>query len=155
MSYPKLLFGQIAVEKSFCSEEDLQKAVENLISQAVRGDTVNLGTIMVEMKLLTDEQVMQILQIQRGSEVREEDKLFGKLAVYHEFCADDDVVECRAIQKDFARQKKSVPRIGELLVKHGKITAQERDAIVSLQFRIKDPDYWKNMEADWQRTREY
>lgn len=152
---PKLLFGQLAVEKGYCTQEQLDEALQELISRAVRGDTVNLGTVLVEKNILTGDQVREILKLQQATNIRKEDSLFGKLAVYHEFCESEDIAEARSEQEDAIRKKTTVKRIGEILVKNGKLTPQQRDAIITLQFRIKDPDYWKSMEADWQRSREH
>lgn len=149
MAHQKLLFGQIAVEKGFCAQDDVTSAVGVLISRAVRGDNVNLGTIMIELGLITREQVEDVVTTQQITRIRKEDSTFGKLAVYHDFCNDDDIEFARTLQDDFASRGKPVPRIGEILVKHGRIKPQERDAVISMQFRIKDPDYWSTFEKDF------
>jgi hypothetical protein len=149
MTHQKLLFGQIAVEKGFCVQEDVQSAVDVLISRAVRGDNVNLGAVMVEMGLITKTQVEDVVTAQQLKRIKKEDTTFGKLAIYHEFCTEEDVEFARNLQEDYARRGKPVPRIGEVLVKFGRVKPQERDAIISMQFRIKDPDYWSTFERDF------
>jgi hypothetical protein len=155
MDTPKLLFGQIAVEKRFCTQEQLDQAMKTFIESARRGYTDNLGKVMVALKILTEKQVVEILKIQQAREVGEEDRLFGKLAVQNGFCKEEDIAWALEQQKERVSRKKAALRIGELLVKKGKMKSQERDAILLLMARLNNPNFWKPFESEWQKTQEY
>lgn len=154
MKTSNLLFGRIAVKNGFCTQDEIDEALLKLHDSKERGDTITLGEILKDKSILTDGQVLEILNTQLKTVADREDRLFGQLAVCNEFCTAGEIKECLALQKKYKKRKK-VPRIGELLVKKGFLTEQERDALVHTQRRLQDLMYWKHIEANWQRSREH
>jgi hypothetical protein len=86
------------------------------------------GVHLVRKGILTEEQVMQALERQRGSTVS-----LGRLAFEHGYMDLDGVVAV------LDRQRSEGGRFGELAVKMALLTEPQRDELLALQSRARLP----------------
>lgn len=123
----ELLFGKIAVKLGYITGEQL----EHVIEQQVRSDPpVSLGFLLVKQQLLTQDQIDEILGIQKRSS--RTSSLFGKLVVDHDMVSQRQVNECLRDQ-ELLKRKGYDFRLGELLTKKGYLTLDHLDQILTMQ----------------------
>ncbi len=133
----ELLFGQIALQNGVISGADLSRALTTQSRLSQEGKRVHLGQVLVDLGLLTPAQVNQILALQKFVTLREEDKSFGRLAVINGFLTEAQLQTCLDQQKLAWKGSRRVERIGEIMVRLGMISEQQRDALLERQLRLK------------------
>ena len=131
-----LLFGKIAVNRKYCTADQLEKCI---LLQANSRDRVPLGQILRREGYITEDQHSEILAIQRKnltvidpvSKVSKESILLGKLAVREGLASEADVNLCLRLQaKD--GEKRS---LGEIMVEQGYLTAPQVKQLLSKQHK--------------------
>lgn len=132
----ELLFGQIAIQNGMIRDTDLAHALEVQQREARSGRTVSIGRVMVDLGLLDDAKIETILAIQKFVLLREEDKSFGRLAVANKFISEPQLQRCLDQQKLAWKGKRSMVRIGEIMIQLGLLSVQQRDAILVSQKRL-------------------
>ncbi|NUQ35314.1 MAG: hypothetical protein HUU29_10280 [Planctomycetaceae bacterium] len=131
----ELLFGKIAVSCGFITEEQLQSGLveqRNITRDGLESPVPHLGRIMVRMELLTEEELMTVLAIQRENRARAEmspavrklGMTLGELAVQRGLCTDDQVHEAIEEQAKLERFNLFF-RLGEVLVSKGFMTVDQ------------------------------
>ncbi|MCC6465512.1 MAG: hypothetical protein IT463_09260 [Planctomycetes bacterium] len=137
----EVLFGKIAVSCGFVTEEQLAKAVE---AQESSPEGTHLGKCMVDLGLLTDEELMTVLAIQRENRsrlemspaVRKMGMTLGRLAIEKGYCNEQQVHECIREQAKLERFNLFF-RLGEVMVSRGALTsAQVHDLLQSQNITI-------------------
>ena len=129
-----LLFGQIAVNRKYCTQAQLDKC---LALQANSRDRVPLGQILRREGYVSDDQHSQILALQRRNlsaidpvqKVSKEAILIGKLAVREKFMTEQDVNTCLRLQAR-SGEKRSV---GEIMVEQGFLTPERLKSLLARQ----------------------
>jgi hypothetical protein len=133
-----LLFGRIARKHRFVLPDDLEECL--IIQQKLRlmGGAKRLGEVLIDQEYLSEEHVLWILKRQRGQgEVfAPETTRFGELASLNGFVRPAAVDKGMKVQRKAAKKGESL-RIGEILVAGGEMTPTERDAILTLQKRLR------------------
>ena len=140
------LIGRIAVEKGYVRSGDLDRCV-----RAQVGDPLHragrfiapLGEILVSNGYLSGAQLAEVLDEQRrrlcarsASAARPEDALFGRLVVKEGLAsreAVDAALRFQAVMEELGM--KDIPRLGQVLVERGALTASDVDRIVARQSR--------------------
>lgn len=139
------LIGTLAVEKGWVSQEDVKFAIEKQKAGKF------FGEILLSKQLITIQQLEELLQLQEDSEVRQEDFLFGQIAVQNRFLKAKDVVDSLDLQK----KNKSRESLGVLLKKQGLLNDQQCTAILTSQARIKKNDSSKNKKISCPKCNTY
>lgn len=78
------------------------------------------------------------------------DLLFGKIAITQGFCTQAEVDACLKLQLQMQSPHRTAPKLGELLVEKGHLTALQRDQILKVQrdnLDLIDPIVKKRKEA--------
>jgi hypothetical protein len=125
----EVLFGKIAVSCGFITEEQLGKAVE---SQEKAAEGTHLGKIMVDLGLLSDEELMTVLAIQRENRsrlemspaVRKMGMTLGRLAIEKGYCGEQQVHDAIREQAKLERFNLFF-RLGEVLVSKQILTSEQ------------------------------
>ncbi len=133
----EVLFGKIAVSCGFITEEQLGKAVE---AQENAPDGTHLGKIMVDLGLLSDEELMTVLAIQRENRsrlemspaVRKMGMTLGRLAIEKNYCNELQVHECIREQAKLERFNLFF-RLGEVMVSKQALTADQVHELLQTQ----------------------
>ncbi|MBI4569000.1 MAG: protein kinase, partial [Planctomycetes bacterium] len=129
-----VLFGRLAVEKMFCSEEQVREA---LAAQSEGNGSPRLGDILIERGYLSPAQRERVLAAQEAEAFNETNGLFGHLAVKNGLARQEHVDECLALQKRmFPAKKAATPHLGELLVERGYMSAPDSRAVLRAQERL-------------------
>lgn len=129
-----LLFGRIAINKKYCTQDQLDKC---LALQANSRDRVPLGQILRSEGYITDPQHSEILALQRKNfgamdpvaKASKESLLTGRLAVKMKLMSEADVNTCLRMQAK-AGEKRT---IGEIMVEQGFLTAPQLKSILAQQ----------------------
>lgn len=136
------LFGQIAVELGILSPEKLEEALK---VQASTAPPPPLGLVLMDLRLVSREDLEKILDAQRkiadrhqerGKE-RREDNLFGKVAVGLGFLTQDQLNECLDLQK--REGPESTLRLGELMTRRGMVGPEQVQRVMEVQAGLAVP----------------
>lgn len=130
------LFGQIAVELGILTPEKLEEALK---IQEARSPAPPLGLVLMDLRLVSREDLSRILEAQqalvdrhreRGKE-QHDDQLFGKVAVRLGFVTQDQVMELLGLQ----RREGADPnvRLGELMTRRGLMSPEQVRRVMEVQ----------------------
>jgi len=131
-----LLFGRIAVNRKYCTQEQLDKC---LALQANSRDRVPLGQFLKNEGYITEDQHSEILSLQRKNlavldpvnRASKESLLTGRLAVKMDLMGEDDVNKCLRIQARTGEKRS----LGEIMVEQGYLTAPQLKEILAKQHK--------------------
>jgi DNA-directed RNA polymerase subunit RPC12/RpoP len=131
-----LFFGRIAVNRKYCTQDQVEKC---RILQANSRDRVPLGQLLRSEGYITEDQHDTILTMQRRSllpfdpsnRVSKQSILIGKLAVHQKLLSESDVNACLRIEA----QERSKRTLGEIMVAEGYIVASELASLLARQER--------------------
>jgi hypothetical protein len=136
------LFGQIAVELGILTPERLEEALEK---QASTTPPAPLGLVLMDLRLVTREDLEKILdaqrriadrRLERGKE-NQEDHLFGKVAVRLGFVTQDQLSECLGLQK--REGPESALRLGDLMTRRGLVGPEQVRRVMEVQAGLAVP----------------
>src|SRR5436190_19237434 len=133
--------GKLAVQKGRITPEQLQQALEEqrLGVQRGRKKPRRLGVILASRHLLTDDQVLELLEEQEAhvaaqEQRRREDRLLGQILIDGGFAESDKVEACLRIQEEsILYGAEEIPLLGELLLEKGFATAEGIEEALDLQ----------------------
>ena len=130
------LFGQIALKLNIISKQQLGEALELQRYAKVQKP---LGVLLMELKYVTQADLEKIVKAQeailqaastRQKAVRE-DNLFGKVAIRMEFCTEEQLAECLALQEQLPKER--FMRLGDIMVIKGYLTVEQVKKISDAQ----------------------
>ncbi|MHC4778734.1 MAG: hypothetical protein ACYTFG_09190 [Planctomycetota bacterium] len=132
-----LLLGQIALEKGFISQDQLDECLK---VQESNPQWKQLGMIFLDSEFISEEDLEIVLEIQRknleknldNSELKLKDVLFGRIVVSSRFATQGQVNECLREQERIERMGMFM-RLGEILVKKGYLSDENMSEILSYQ----------------------
>lgn len=136
------LFGQIAVELGILSPEKLEEA---LTVQANAPTPVPLGLVLMDLRLVSRDDLDKILEAQRkiadrhlarGKDQRE-DNMFGKVAVRLGFLTQDQLAECLGLQKRDGPEANL--RLGDLMARRGLVGPEQVQRVMEVQAGLAVP----------------
>ncbi|MCR4316058.1 MAG: hypothetical protein NUW37_06865 [Planctomycetes bacterium] len=130
-----IIIGKLALSDGLVNEEQVDEAVEYQQCHLEVTDEMNFGEILVHLGHLSSDQVRELVKAQReGNGSGLYDIRFGAISMINGFINEHDLNDALAEQID----KESVgARIGEILIRDGKMTPQEVNAILKTQGRLK------------------
>ncbi len=131
-----LLFGRIAINRKYCTQEQLDKC---LALQANSRDRVPLGQILRSEGYISDNQHSEILALQRKNltamdpvaRASKESLLTGRLAVKLQLMSEADVNTCLRLQAKPGEKR----TIGEIMVEQGYLTGPQLKEILAKQHK--------------------
>lgn len=131
-----LLFGKIALERKYCSPEQIEKCLD---LQARDPDRVPLGQILLREGYITPDQHGEILAVQRKNldaidpvrKVSKESILIGKLAIQAKLMTEADVNTCLRIQAMDGEKR----TIGEIMVARKHLSADQLKKLLAIQLK--------------------
>lgn len=128
-------FGTIALKNRLLTREELSRCLEIQAAERRSGVSRTLGEICLEEQLLSEVDVAMVLKAQARSEVLLKDVLCGQIAVRNQLVTQPQLDEALRLQrKDGYRY-----RVGTYLIRLGYLTAQEVDAVLRAQARLRTP----------------
>ena len=136
------LFGQIAVELGILTPEKLEEALQVQASAEVPAP---LGMVLMDLRLVTREDLQRILDAQRRiverhqdrAKDQKEDHLFGKVAIKLGFLSQDQLNECLDLQKKEGTA--SGLRLGDLMARRGLIGPEQVRQVMEIQAGLAVP----------------
>lgn len=136
LSKADILFGKIAVSAGYVTEEQVDECVR---FQESTKDHKPLGMIMLEKKLVTEEQLQVIIDIQRKNlqeravhtRDKRSDGLFGRIVLTLGFATAAQVHEAVRIQAKI--EEDIFLRLGEIMVKKSYLTVDQVEKVLEYQ----------------------
>jgi hypothetical protein len=122
------LFGQIATRLGIITRAQLQEALE--LQRYAKGHKP-LGVLLMELKFVSEKDLERIIQAQQNivaeaasrQKAVKEDNLFGKVAIRLGFCAEEQLVECLALQEQLPKER--FMRLGDIMVIKGYLSVEQ------------------------------
>jgi iron(II)-dependent oxidoreductase len=122
-------FFRIAKKNSLINDEQAEECLRVKYKLKKKGKEKYIGEIMLDMRLLTPNQIIKIHEAQAASQVLRLDSLYGDIARTQNAVEEKDLMKAFQAQRD----KKFKVRIGELLVNRGVLTGhQHRKILIEL-----------------------
>ena len=132
--------GRMALEKLLVTPKQLEAAIEEQLLDASAGRPRPLGTVLVARGILTDRQLLMLLEEQAKEPAadlepqQKEDLRLGAILVRRGEAPPDRVQECLRLQAEAIEAGVApVPRLGELLVRHAGVPAESVRRTLAVQ----------------------
>lgn len=125
-----ILIGQLAVEKHYCSTDQVARALR------VQSTTVprqKLGTILVRQGFLDQSRLEDLIKTQER--LRRGEDLFGRIALQLGFITEAQLKECEA-ELDVLRRKGQNLQLGQVLVKKRLLTVDQLLQVLHRQNKV-------------------
>jgi len=135
-----LVLGKLAVKFKYITDEQLSEALAVKEQKSAAGETCHFGQILVDLDMLTVNQRDFLLSVQQMRETRTLDQRFGELALSNGFVSREALGKALDTQKQSFLESKKVLAVGDILVRQGSLTENQRDALLKLQNRLKVPE---------------
>jgi len=122
------LVGKLALQKGLVTAAQLKECLAEQAALRKTGQKRPIGVILVSRGLLTDEDLLGLLEDQRRylaerttfSQVRKEDFLFGQILLKQGIATSDEINAALRAQAEAAeRGEVPVPRLGQILIEMG------------------------------------
>ncbi|RME03872.1 MAG: serine/threonine protein kinase [Planctomycetota bacterium] len=137
MEHPRTkpaLFGQIALELGFLSQEELEEVLKYQQKLQSLGYSEFFGDICLKLGYLTKSQVDQIIQYQRNT-TPTPSLTYGQIGLQNGFFTPQQLQECIELQK----KSPTYAPIGHYLLKKNYITPENHQAILKALSRASSP----------------
>ncbi|MBI5367572.1 MAG: hypothetical protein HZA54_11085, partial [Planctomycetes bacterium] len=136
LSKADILFGKIAVNAGFVTEEQIDECVR---LQETLAEKKPLGLILMEKGYLTEDTLQEVVEAQRQNlqeraihtREKREDSLFGRIVLRFGFASEDAVNECVRIQAKI--EEDLFLRLGEIMVKKNYLTMDQVRHVLDYQ----------------------
>ncbi len=128
-----LLIGELAISHRLATENQIRQAIGLQEKKKRAGKDLPLGQILMLQGVIDPKQLHFLMFLQSLLNVRKENRIFGALAVKNKLATREQIAQALREQKRIFKEKNSIVSIGDLLVKKGVLTEQQRDAILSRQ----------------------
>lgn len=137
-----LLLGKMAIEKGWINYEQLTQVIRAQEREVMEADPEKtqgrgvgrpLGVVMTATGLITDRQLLDLYEelrtriesLRHYRLIEKSESMLGQLLVENRHCTQNQINKCLEIQRKMAEQGVTpVPRLGEVLVEHGFVTAE-------------------------------
>jgi uncharacterized protein (DUF342 family) len=133
---PCLVMGRLAVKYCYADEAQVREALAFQARERQQGRERPLGEILVEKGMISQDQLECIVSVQRLVETRQLDSRFGTLAVQNGFAREADIEKALEEQKRYFKEKRTVKRIGDILVEAGIMSPEQKEGILERQKRL-------------------
>ena len=135
----EILFGKIALSLEYITSEQLTRCI---LIRVKSSRQKSLGTIMLDERYITKEQLDEILRIQRENldattrhpAEKLEDIIIGRLAVKYGYATENNITDALRLQR-VRESKGNFHRLGEILVEKG--CASVKDVLTLISMRNK------------------
>ncbi len=128
-----LVIGKLAVRHRLATKEQIRKALIIQKQKKREGRELPLGKILLRQGIINPGQLQFLVSLQGLMRTQKSDLRFGMIAVKNEFTSQGPIDQALLEQQRIFRETGSSVPIGDLLVKSGALTGQQRDAILTRQ----------------------
>jgi len=137
----ELLIIKLAIKYGIADKDQLISALPEYRKQKIENTSLNIGSFLIQSKMITDKQFQFLQSVVRMSEVTDQDRNFGIIAIKNNFTSQFHVKKALQHQSRLFKKSYQIKLIGEILVEWDQLLPEQRDAILSRQNRIETPDY--------------
>ena len=134
-----LLLGRLALKFSFITQEQLDAALAIQKREQDMGRDLGLGELLTRESMISQNHLAFLLSLQNLGAFSSRDRVFGEIVVQNGFAAKKDIDQALEMQKRLFTQTQAVIPIGDVLVRAGILSDEQRDTILSIQNRTRQP----------------
>ncbi|HUR38318.1 MAG TPA: protein kinase [Planctomycetota bacterium] len=138
------LVGKLALQKGKITPDQLKDCLSEQAAFQKAGHKRPLGVIMVSRGLMTDGDLLDLLEEQKRvlaersnyAQIRKDDFLFGQILLKQGVAASGEINEALRLQAEAAeRGETAVPRLGQILIEMGVTEEKEIQRTLKLQYK--------------------
>ncbi|HVE13943.1 MAG TPA: hypothetical protein VNI01_11150, partial [Elusimicrobiota bacterium] len=138
------MVGKLALQKGKISADQLKDCLSEQTAFQKAGHKRPLGVIMVSRGLMTDADLLDLLEEQKRvlaersnyGQIRKEDFLFGQILLKQGVATSDEINEALRLQAEAAeRGETAIPRLGQILIEMGVTEEKEIQRTLKLQYK--------------------
>ncbi len=151
-----LLFARLALQRNLITREQLREALMEQAVAARYGEYVFLGDLLREKGFVTPEQWKALVAVEETTKVLRQDLLFAKTGLRIGKLVRDHVDGALSEQRAAVEEGRTpVPRLGEILLRRGWLTAPDSVAILAATEALEEkllkkrgPDTTRRLKPD-------
>ena len=135
------IFSHIAIKNGYVKQNQIQGALKiqaDIFSKTSK--LKSIGEILLESKIILQEQYDAITSRQNIQEVENKSTYFGNIAVQKNFITQEQLEEIILLQHQIFEGEGKIKLLGELLVEKGIITKNQRTEIIGFQKKLRFPN---------------
>ena len=137
----ELLIIKLAIKYGIADKDQLISALPGYREQKLEDASLDIGSYLIRLKLITEKQLQFLQSVVKMSEVSDQDRNFGIIAIKNNFISQFHVKKALQYQSRLFKKSYEIRLIGDILVEWDQILPEQRDAILSRQTRIDTPEY--------------
>jgi len=137
----ELLIIKLAIKYGIADKDQLISALPEYRKQKLENASLDIGSYLTQSKLITDKQLQFLKSVLTMSEVADQDRNFGIVAIKNNFTSQFHVKKALQHQSRLFKKSYDIRLIGDILVEWDQLLPEQRDAILSRQNRIETPEH--------------
>jgi hypothetical protein len=137
----ELLIIKLAIKYGIADKDQLISALPEYRQQKSENASLDIGSYLIRSRLITDKQLQFLQSVVKMSEVSDQDRNFGIIAIKNNFISQFHVKKALQFQSRLFKKSYEIRLIGDILVEWDQILPEQRDAILSRQNRIDTPEH--------------
>jgi len=137
----ELLIIKLAIKYGIADKDQLISALPEYRKQKLENASLDIGSYLIQSKLITDKQFQFLQSVIKMSEVADQDRNFGIVAIKNNFTSQFHVKKALQYQSRLFKKSYDIRLIGDILVEWDQLLPEQRDAILSRQNRMDTPEH--------------
>jgi hypothetical protein len=137
----ELLIIKLAIKYGIADKDQLISALPEYRKQKLENASLDIGSYLIQSKLITDKQYQFLQSVIKMSEVADQDRNFGIIAIKNNFTSQFHVKKALQYQSRLFKKSYDIRLIGDILVEWDQLLPEQRDAILSRQNRTDTPEH--------------
>jgi hypothetical protein len=137
----ELLIIKLAIKYGIADKDQLLSALPEYRKQKSENASLDIGSYLTQAKLITDKQLQFLRSVLTMSEVADQDRNFGIVAIKNNFTSQFHVKKALQHQSRLFKKSYDIRWIGDILVEWDQLLPEQRDAILSRQNRMETPKH--------------
>jgi len=137
----ELLIIKLAIKYGIADKDQLLSALPGYRQHKSENADLNIGSYLIQSKLITEKQFQFLQSVIRMSEISDQDRNFGIIAIKNNFTSQFHVKKALQYQSRMFKKSYDIKQIGDILVEWDQLLPEQRDAILSRQNRLDTPSH--------------
>jgi hypothetical protein len=137
----ELLIIKLAIKYGIADKDQLISALPEYRKQKSENASLDIGSYLIQSKLITDKQLQFLQSVVKMSDVTDQDRNFGIIAIKNNFTSQFHVKKALQYQSRVFKKSYEIRMIGDILVEWDQLLPEQKDAILSRQNRMDTPEH--------------
>jgi hypothetical protein len=132
----ELLIIKLAIKYGIADKDQLISALPEYRKQKSENASLDIGAYLIQSQLITEKQLQFLQNVVKMSEVTDQDRNFGIIAIKNNFTSQFHVKKALQYQSRIFKKSYDIRLIGDILVEWDQLLPEQKDAILSRQNRM-------------------